>query len=411
MKVLSSKDSAVPANRPDGDTECFGNLSPGSTTPPRIFMVAGEPSGDLHGSLVLSHIKRRNPEIITEGIGGPLMKGAGLDCVRSIDEMSVIGFVEVFKNIRHFLKIFADIKKRFETHRPDLLILIDYPGFNVRLAEVAKSMGIRVIYYICPQVWAWHASRVRKITKVIDEAIVVFPFEVEIWKKAGAAVQWFGHPLVGTVESKIPRESFRTSMELGDGPVVSLLPGSRTQEIYYILPGLIAAAGKILKERPATKFLLPMAGTIEEKQILPHLSQKKIPIKLLRGQTYEAVQASDLALVASGTATLETAILGTPMIIVYQTNWLTALLSRFLIQAPHIGLPNVVTGKKIVPEFIRWQFNPEVVANEALRILSNPRRQAMIRKNLQKVKANLGEKGASSRVAEHILKGLAGVSR
>lgn len=375
-----------------------------SGTPPRrIFFVAGEPSGDLHGSLIISHLKGKYPNLHTEGIGGPLMQAAGLDCLHSIDELAVIGFVEVIWNIRRFLQIFDDVKNHFRRNKPDLLVLIDYPGFNVRLAEAAKSMGIRVLYFICPQVWAWHASRVKKITKAIDEAVVVFPFEVDIWRKAGAEVNWFGHPLVGIVESKIPPQVFRTTLELGDGPVISLLPGSRTQEIFYILPGLLATAERILRKIPTAKFLLPMARTIEETHIRPHLAGKNLPIKLLRGQTYEAVQASDLALVASGTATLETAILGTPMIIVYQTNWFTSILSRFLIQAPHIGLPNVVTGEKIVPEFIRWQFNPDAVAREALAILESPERRQLIRKNLERVRSSLGEKGAAGRVADHIL--------
>jgi lipid-A-disaccharide synthase len=366
-------------------------------------MLAGEPSGDLHGSLILSHLKRRIPDLHAEGVGGALMRSAGLKCLHSIDELAVIGFVEVIKNLRHFLKIFNHLKRHLRRNPPDLLILIDYPGLNVRLAEYAKSIGIKVLYYICPQVWAWHSGRVKKITRIIDEAIVVFPFEVEIWRQAGADVHWFGHPLIGIVESRIPPDVFRKSLELGTGPVVSLLPGSRSQEIYYILPALLDSAEKILAGRPGTKFLLPMARTIDEKQILPHLAGRNLPIKLLKGQTYEAVHASDLALVASGTATLETAILGTPMIIVYQANWFTSLISRFVIQAPHIGLPNVLMGEQIVPEFIRRQFTPELVARESLAILSDPERQLRIRENLQKVRVMLGEKGAGIQIADHIV--------
>ena len=381
----------------------MSHLSEPTSRHGKVFILAGEPSGDLHGSLILSHLKRRIPDLHAEGVGGALMRSAGLNCLHSIDELAVIGFVEVIKNLRHFLKIFNDLKRHLRRSPPDLLILIDYPGLNVRLAEYAKSIGIRVLYYICPQVWAWNPGRVEKITRIIDEAIVVFPFEVDIWKNAGADVHWFGHPLIGTVESRIPPKAFRASLELGDGPVISLLPGSRSQEISYILPALLDSAEKILARKPGTKFLLPMARTIDEKQILPHLEGRDLPIRLLKGQTYEAVQASDLALVASGTATLETAILGTPMIIVYQTNWFTSLISRFVIQAPHIGLPNVLMGEKIVPEFIRRQFNPEMVARESLEILADPARQQLIRENLQKVRVILGEKGASIRIADHIV--------
>ncbi|MBI3037960.1 lipid-A-disaccharide synthase [bacterium] len=369
----------------------------------RLFFVSGEPSGDLHGSLILSHLKRMEPSLQTEGIGGPLMKSAGLECLYSIEDLAVIGFVEVVKNLGHLLRVFGKIKHHLEETRPDLLILIDYPGFNVRLAEVAKAMGIRVIYFICPQVWAWHASRIRKIIRAIDEAVVVFSFEVDIWKKAGVEVNWFGHPLVGIVESKIPVQAFRNSLGISGGPVISLLPGSRTQEIYYILPRLLTAAENILRSRPNTRFLLPLAGTIDETLVRPYLVNRNLPIIPLRGQTYEAIQASDLAIVASGTATLETAILGTPMIIVYQTNWLTSILSKFLIQSPHIGLPNVLSRDKVVPEFVRWKFHPDAVAAEALSILADKGRQDEIKTGLKRVRQSLGEKGASSRVANHIL--------
>ncbi len=374
--------------------------------PRRIFFVAGEHSGDLQGSLVLSHLKQLRPDLKAEGIGGPLMKKAGLECLHSIDELAVIGFVEVLKNLRHLWSIFNDVKNHIIANPPDMLVLIDYPGFNVRLAEVARGHGIHVVYYICPQVWAWHASRVKKITKVINEAVVVFPFEVDIWRKAGAEVNWFGHPLIGVSESRTPPADFRRDLGVGAGPVVSLLPGSREQEIYYILPPLLATAEIILRKEPGTRFLLPVAGTIPDSLLRPYLESCKLPLTVLRGKTYEAMDISDLALVASGTATLETAIIGTPMIIVYQTNWFTSILSKFLIQAPHIGLPNVVAGRQVVPEFIRWQFHPEAVAREALSILEDPSRRRKIREDLGEVRSILGEKGASRRVAEHLLKRL-----
>ncbi|OIP21710.1 lipid-A-disaccharide synthase [bacterium CG2_30_54_10] len=371
-----------------------------------VFFIAGEHSGDLQGSLVISHMKRLRPDLLVEGIGGPLMTKAGQTSLYSIDEMAVIGFIEVLRNLRHFLGIFGEVKQYLATHRPDMLVLIDYPGFNTRVAKVAKELGIYVVYYITPQVWAWHASRVHQITRTIDEAVVVFPFEEQIWKKAGARTSWFGHPLVGISESRIAPEVFRAELGLGSGNLVSLLPGSRAQEIHYILPVLLDAAELILQEKPATRFLLPLAGTIQESLVRPHLKGRNLPLTLLRGQTYEAIGTSDLALVASGTATLETAILGTPMIIVYQTNVFTSIMSKFLIQKPHIGLPNVISGRQIVPEFIRWRFRPELIAEEALSILGNARRQDTMRRNLAQVRAKLGEPGASDRVARHLLRRL-----
>ncbi len=379
--------------------------------PKRIFLIAGEHSGDLQGSLVVAHLKRISPDTIIEGIGGPLMQKAGCTCVYSIDELAVIGFVEVLSNIRHLLNIYWETCRHLAENRPDILVLIDYPGFNVRVAKAARALGIHVVYYITPQVWAWHASRVRKIASVINEAIVVFPFEVDIWKHEGIPVEWFGHPLIGTAENRVAPAAFRSAHGLGEGQLVALLPGSRNQEIYYILPPLLKAAERIVSSRPDVRFLLPVAGTIGDAVLLPYLKDCTLPITVLRGQTYDAVSTADLALVASGTATLETAILGTPMLIVYKTNWLTSLLSKYLIQVPHIGLPNVVAGREVVPEFIRGDFTPDTIAREALAILDSPERQAKIRGDLAEVRKTLGTPGAGARVAEHLVRRLDEVTK
>ncbi len=370
--------------------------------PSRVFFLAGEQSGDLHGSLVIRHLRRNSPDLQIDGIGGPMMKEAGMNCIHSSDELAVIGFVEVLKNIRHLYGILNDVREWFVKERPDMVVLIDYPGFNQRVAEIARQMGIYVVYYICPQVWAWHASRVKKITRLIDEAVVVFPFEKDIWAKANAKVEWFGHPLIGIAQPSAPPDELRHELDLKEKNVISLLPGSRTQEIYYILPILLDAAELILKQKPDIRFLLPAASTIDDDRIVEHFKGRNLPITLLRGQTYDAISVSDLCLVASGTATLETAIIGVPMIVVYKVNWLTSFISKFVIQAQHIGLPNVVAGKRIVPEFIRGDFNPELIAAEAISMLEDPRRMAAMRKELAKVRETLGEPGASRRVADHI---------
>jgi lipid-A-disaccharide synthase len=388
-----------------------GTTRPARQRGGRIFFCAGEHSGDVHGALVLQHLLQERPDLTAEGIGGPLMQAAGLRCLHSIDELAVIGFVEVVKNLPRLWSILRDVQRHFERNRPDVVVLIDYPGFNMRVAEMARRLGIHVVYYICPQVWAWHSGRVHKISQTINEAVVVFPFEVEIWKKAGAEVNWFGHPLVGLARPRVPRDEFRREAGCETGPVVALLPGSRTQEIYYILPALLDTAELILRERPQARFLLPVAGTIPDALVLPHLRGRNLPLTMLRGQTYDAINASDLALVASGTATLETAIIGTPMIVVYQTNWFTSFISKLVIQMPHIGLPNVLAGEQIVPEFLRWNFKPRLVAEEALRILDHPERQADMRRRLADVRARLGEPGAAERVAHHLAGRLSEVVR
>ena len=370
--------------------------------PSRIFVLAGEQSGDLHGSLVIKHLKSQIPELKVDGIGGPMMKDAGMNCIHSSDELAVIGFVEVLKNIVHLYKILNDVEKYLREQKPDIVVLIDYPGFNARVAAIAKGLGIHVIYYICPQVWAWNSGRVDKITKLIDEAIVVFAFEVKIWQKAGATVNCYGHPLVGIAQSTTPKDKFKRDLEISNKTIISILPGSRAQEIYYILPILLDTAELILKEKPNTTFLLPIADTIDDERVLKYLKDRDIPIKLIRGKTYDSIAISDLCLVTSGTVTLETAIIGTPMLIVYRVNWLTSFISKFVLQAKHIGLPNVIANKRIVPEFIRDDFNPEKIATGAIEILNNKTRQIEIRENLAKVKTELGEPGAAKRVANHI---------
>ena len=357
---------------------------------PKIFFLAGEQSGDLHGSLVINELKKIRDDIEIHGIGGPMMRAAGMNCLHGSEELAVIGFVEVLKNIRHLYQILNDVREWLKANKPDMIVLIDYPGFNQRVAEIAKDLGIHVLYYICPQVWAWNSGRVKKYKKIISEAVVVFPFEQEIWGNAGIETNWFGHPLLSVAKPSVSKVEIKKDLQLENNFVVSLLPGSRSQEIYYIFPVLLDAAEEILKQKPNTRFLLPIAETIPDDRILPYLRGRKLPVTMLRGQTYDAISMSDVCMVASGTATLETAIIGTPMTIVYKVNWLTSLISKFVIQAKHIGLPNVIAGKRIVPEFIRGDFRPEKIAAGVLEILDNPKKQKEIREELAKVKASLG---------------------
>lgn len=368
----------------------------------RIFFLAGEQSGDLHGSLVIKHLLQISPDIKIDGVGGPLMQAAGMNCLHSSDELAVIGFVEVLKNIKPLHRVLKNIQQWLTNERPDMIVLIDYPGFNQRVAAFAKSLNIHVLYYICPQVWAWHASRAQKFTNLINEAVVVFPFEVDIWAKAGAEVNCFGHPLVGFAKPSDNFEVIKKDLRGNASALVSILPGSRTQEIHYILPILLDAAEIMLKKYAGIRFLLPIADTINDSLIQSQLSGRNIPIVTLRNQTYDAIAASDICLVTSGTATLESAIIGTPMVIVYKVNWLTSFISKFIIEAKHIGLPNVIAERRIVPECIRSDFKPEFIANEALDILNDPEKQKKIRLELEQVKKKLGETGASSRVAAHI---------
>lgn len=368
----------------------------------KIFFLAGEQSGDLHGALVIRQLKRIFPEVAVSGVGGSMMKEAGMECIYSCDDLAVIGFIEVIKNIRRLVKIEKGIAEWLKKERPEMVVLIDYPGFNKRIAKIAKKLGIHVLYYICPQVWAWHSSRVKEYTEIISESIVVFPFEVDIWSKAGGKVNYFGHPLIGVAKPEKTKSEFLSGLEITKTPVISLMPGSRKQEIGYILPELLKTAKLILNEFADAQFILPLASAIDDSLINEYLIDSSLPIKVLRGQTYDAVAASDLCIVASGTATLETAIIGTPMIVVYRVNWLTSFLSRYLIEAEHIGLPNVIAGKRIIPEFIRDKFEAQLIAKEAVDILKDKNRQNSMHESLNAVREKLGKPGAGERVAQYI---------
>ena len=368
----------------------------------KIFFLAGEQSGDLHGAFLIKQLKRIFPEVAVSGVGGSMMKEAGMECIYSCDDLAVIGFIEVIKNIRRLMNIEKGIAEWLKKERPEMVVLIDYPGFNKRIAKIAKKLGIHVLYYICPQVWAWHSSRVKEYTEIISESIVVFPFEVDIWSKAGGKVNYFGHPLIGVAKPEKTKSEFLSGLEITKTPVISLMPGSRKQEIGYILPELLKTAKLILNEFADAQFILPLASAIDDSLINEYLIDSSLPIKVLRGQTYDAVAASDLCIVASGTATLETAIIGTPMIVVYRVNWLTSFLSRYLIEAEHIGLPNVIAGKRIIPEFIRDKFEAQLIAKEAVDILKDKNRQKSMHESLNAVREKLGNPGAGERVAQYI---------
>jgi lipid-A-disaccharide synthase len=368
----------------------------------KIFFLAGEQSGDLHGALVIKQMKKLEPQLQVFGVGGAMMEAAGMKAVYSSDDLAVIGFVEVVKNVTRLLKIERGITRWLKKEKPEMVVLIDYPGFNKRIAKIAKNLGIHVVYYICPQVWAWQSGRVKEFSEIVSEAIVVFPFEVDIWRKTIGQVNYFGHPLIGIAQSDKDKGAFLAEQKVDDGPLVALLPGSRKQEIDFILPELLKTAQIIHDKKPNTRFILPIATALENSLVERYTSNYTFPIKILKGETYNAINAAELCIVASGTATLETAIIGTPMIVVYKVNWLTSFLSRYLIEAEHIGLPNVIAGKRIIPEFIRGDFDARLIAKEALDILQDVQRQEAIRAELALVKEKLGSERASTRVAEYL---------
>jgi lipid-A-disaccharide synthase len=373
---------------------------------PNIAIIAGEASGELHGSNLVKEIKRFKPETKFFGIGGDKMQNEGVETLYHIRQMSFLGFVEIIKHIPFIKKVFRDIEAKIFEKKPDALILIDYPGFNLRLAEkVRKILGkkIKIIYYISPQIWAWGKGRVKKIAQLIDKMIVVFPFEEEIYKKAGVDVTFVGHPILEALKFNIDKTSFLKQNNLDeDKQLLGLLPGSRLQELNALFPVMIETYKRIKEKLSNFQVVVGVAPTIDVeayKKFLPSNSD----IKLLQNSTYGVMKYSNLVIVASGTATLETACWGTPMIVVYKVSNISWYLGRMLVSIKNIALPNIIAGETIVPEILQHNVNVQRLTEEVLKILQDDKLYSEIKNKLSSVKSKLGEIGASKRAAEIIV--------
>ena len=366
----------------------------------KILLVAGEASADLHGSHVVRELKRIDPSVHMYGIGGEELRRAGMKILFDARDLSVVGIVEVVSRLPHIRKVFNTLKRQIEQAPPGLLILLDYPDFNLRLAAVAKKHRVPVLYYISPQIWAWRQGRVKKIARIVDHMAVVFPFEVPLYEKEGVPVQFVGHPLL---DREIPAFDSAGSLEafgMKPGwPVIGLLPGSRKSEIERLLPVMLAAAERIRKEYPLAQFIIPVAPGIRREEIETWVAQKNVPVTVVENQLHRALQVCSLALVASGTATLETALMKKPMIILYKISFLTYLIGRLMIRVPCIGLANIVAGTQVVPELIQADASPQRIAGEALALLKSPERLAAMERELGRIRERLGAPGASARVA------------
>jgi len=371
-------------------------------TPKKIMMVAGEASGDLHGSALVRELRKLDPSACIFGMGGPLMEKEGMTLLKDISGSALIGFSETLRHLPSIWRTLSYMKKALERERPNILIPIDYPGFNLRLAKSARKLGIPVLYYIAPQVWAWGASRIPKIAERVDRIAVIFPFEVPIFRRYGIDVEFVGHPLLDIVKPRLSREDFLVEAGLeGCEILIGILPGSRAQEIARILPVMLEAA-EIMNDRlNGAAFALGAVETVREGLYLRATSRSgTLRLKVLRGMTYEIMKNADLLLVASGTATLESAILGTPMIVIYKTSTLSYLIGRAVVRIPNIALANVVAGRRVVPEYIQGAADPKGIAEEALDMLGDSARMAGLRRTLLETKGKLGSGGAAKRVAE-----------
>jgi lipid-A-disaccharide synthase len=367
----------------------------------KILIIAGEASGDLHGSSLVKEIKKEIPHLELFGIGGDRMKREGVELLFHIDRLSFMGFFEVIKNLNFVRGVMKSMAWAAQTRRPDLAILIDYPGFNLRFAKKLKKMEIPVVYYISPQVWAWGGNRVKKMQGLIDKMVVIFSFEREIYERFGIDCEFVGHPLLEVTRPVLSFEDFLRKFDVRKNEVVvGLLPGSRRQEVEKILP-LMLESCKLLKGRIKNlKVLLGLAPTIKKEEVENLLEQTDFQIRMVENLTYDLMKHSHLLLIASGSATLECAILGTPFLVLYKTSLWTYLIAKSLISIPHIALANVVAGKRVVPEFIQKKAIPGQISEEMYEILTEKERYKTIQNELKKIREKLGEEGASKRTAK-----------
>jgi len=368
----------------------------------RVMIVAGESSGDLHGSNLLRAAAELDPQLRFFGVGGERMRAAGCRIVFPSDELSVMGLVEVFGQLPRLLARFRQLKAiLLGEQRPDLLVLIDFPDFNLRLAKVAKQVGVPVLYYISPKVWAWRSGRARIIAERVDRLALIFPFEPAIYTRFGVSADYVGNPLLDEFAAKKPDGSLRQRFGFSaDQQIVGIFPGSRNSELKFIFSTLLETARQLVQKKPEVKFLLPVAPSLPRDFFELQVAQSGLPVTIVSENIYEVAAACDAVLTVSGTVTLQIALTGTPHAILYKVAPLSYQIGRRLIKIEYAGLTNIVAGKGIVREFIQAAAEPDAMCQELLRLLDDQQYIAAMRHELQRVQRLLGEPGCSRRVAE-----------
>ncbi|MFQ5903427.1 MAG: lipid-A-disaccharide synthase [Candidatus Binatia bacterium] len=367
--------------------------------PKRVMLVVGEASGDLHGAHLVNSLHQRDPTLEIFGVAGEGLKREGIRVIFDVARLTGMGLAELVGSLKTLWQAYRLLQRVLREERPNLLILIDFPEFNLRLARLAKELQIPVLYYISPQVWAWRRRRIQKIARWVDRMAVVFPFEVPLYEKEGVRVNFVGHPLLDVAHPTQPRET--TLIQHGLEPsrrTIALLPGSRRREIAYHLPPMLEAADRLSRQMDV-QFILVRASTVEHRDLEEMLAQASVAVSIADGNTYNALHACDLAWAASGTATLETALMLRPMMIVYRLAWLTYGLARLLVRVNHIGMVNIIAGETVVPELIQADVTAERIVKESQAILQDSEIRQRIVKKLAEVRERLGSPGAAGRVA------------
>jgi lipid-A-disaccharide synthase len=370
----------------------------------RYFIIAGEQSGDLHGSNLIKGLLNSDPGAEIACWGGDMMQAAGANLLMHYRKSAFMGFLEVARNISRILKNISLCKEHILNYAPDVIILIDYPGFNLQIAEFAKKQGIKVFYYISPKIWAWKEKRVEKIKKYVDRMFIIFPFEVEFYKKHKIAVEYYGNPLVDEIDRQVKempeRSDLHAFLETGGKPVIALLAGSRRHEVKYILPEMLKVVGHL----PEYQFVLAGVRNIPDdfyKKILGNSC-----VKLIKEKTYEILYSSEAALVASGTATLETALIGTPQIVCYKGDFISMVIAALLVKVKFISLVNLVMDKEVVRELIQYDLTEKNILSELRAVLHNGGKRTSMLSDYKILKEKLGEAGASERIASEMVRQL-----
>lgn len=370
----------------------------------KILIVSGEPSGDLHASNLVKDLKNLKPDLEFFGLGGALSKEAGVDISFDIAKLSVVALVDVWKNIFTIGKVFTSLLKKVDSARADLAILVDYPGFNLRLARELKKKNIPVIYYISPQVWAWGEDRIDIIKKCVTKIIVFFKFEEDLYKAHGVNAEFVGHPLSETVKPLLSKNEILKKYGLSDKKaIIALLPGSRMTEVKTLLHIMVGGARIIDKELNGAQFVIAKYKNLPLELYEKAVKNSRCPLKIIEGDIYNILSVAKFAIVASGTATLETAIIGTPFIITYKTNLINYIAYKIVTKIKVLGLVNVIAGKVIVPELLQYDATPTKLANTSIEILRDDSKCSAMLAELNRVKASLGTPGARLRAARAIL--------
>lgn len=378
-------------------------LSGSSTVPSSIMVVAGEPSGDVHAAHVVREASQLQPGLTFFGMGGHHMADAGVELVYDIADSAVMGIAEVLASVPQFLRKMHFLRDLALERLPQAVLLVDFPDFNVRLAKQLRRHGLKIAYYIPPKAWAWRPWRAKQVGKLVSRVISILPFEADFYRSAGANVEFVGHPLLDFAQTGLTQSQARASLnQPEDVPIVALLPGSRRKELERLLPIMQETAARIQAIIPTVRFLLPLASSLSRDDLpdLPH-------VQVFDGQIYEILRAADVGIIASGTATLEAACLGTPMIILYIVSPSTWQIAKRMVRLEHSGLPNIIAGKEIVPEFLQDDVHPDQITPVALELLQDATARHSQQNRLAEVRSQLGERGAVRRTA-HVLLEVAG---